>query len=338
ESDILDLTKSLFLRPGGQTSNFMYMLPIPLKLNSAYHPVALQFNNYTRNAMSAQNTNQTNSILVQIDKDTGILVNLAVSNVVNINGKTSVSQQSYKLIDTNKITFSNYISGTILIPSWVKLNAKFWSDGSITDAQFIQGVKYLIENNIVKIPPGTTNSPSTQMPSWVKDDANYWSNGTISNNEFAGALQYMISNGIIPVSSVQNDSTINSSGMPTGRIVIGNVSLDVEIANTMQSQIKGLQYHAPLSYSQGMLFSFPQPQEIPIWMKDMQFPIDIIWIDGSGNVLRVVKNAPVCTADPCTVYAQDLSDAQYVLEVASGFADKFGITTSSHMKIMTALP
>jgi len=67
----------------------------------------------------------------------------------------------------------------------------------------------------------------------------------------------------------------------------------------------------------------------------MQFPIDIIWFDESGNVLHVEKNAPACTADPCTIYGQDITQAQYVLEVASGFADRFGIDQSSHLQILT---
>jgi uncharacterized protein len=335
ESDTLDLTRSLFARPSGHTSNFMYMLPLPLRLNSAYHQGQMQFNNYTRTIMSAQNNNQTNSILVQIDKDTGILLNLAVSNVVNVDGKNTVNQQSYKLVDTNKITLSNYITGTISIPSWVRHDAKFWSDGSIADAQFIVTIQYLIENNIIKIPSGATSDTSTQIPSWVKDDAKYWSEGAIPDNEFASAIQYMTSNGIIHVSLDKNNTTINSSGLPTGRVTIGNVSIDVEIANTPASQIKGLQYHTPLTYGQGMLFSFVQPQEIPIWMKDMQFPIDIIWVDSSGNVMYIEKNAPACTSDPCQVYGQNMYNAQYVLEVASGFADKFGITIGSHVNIMT---
>ncbi|HEX5457986.1 MAG TPA: DUF192 domain-containing protein [Candidatus Nitrosotalea sp.] len=336
ESDVLDLAKSLFTRPSGQTSNFMYILPLPLKLNNAYHEMPLQFNNYARDAMSAQNTNQTNSILVQIDRDTGILLNLEVSNVVNVNGKNTVNQQSYKLVDTNKITFSNYVTGTVSIPSWVKHNAKFWSDGSITDTQFIAGIQYLINNGIIKMPSSSgTSNMSTQIPLWIKDDITYWSEGEISDSQFAGALQYLISNGLIHVLSDQKATSL--SGLPTGTVTIGDKPIAVEIASTQERQIKGLQYHTLLSYDQGMLFSFAHPQEIPIWMKDMQFPIDIVWVDSSGNILRIVKNAPACTADPCHVYGQDIFDAQYVIEVASGFADKFGINLNSHVKIMTTL-
>ncbi len=336
EYDTLDLSKALFTRPSGNTSNFMYMLPTPLKLNSAYHQEAVQFNNYTRDVLSAQNNNQTNSILVQIDKDTGILIRLTISHVVNVNGKVSVSQQSYKLISTNKITYSNYVTGQVFIPSWIKGNARFWSDGSITDAQFIQEMQYLIDNGIVNIPQTVpSDNSSSQIPSWVKDDAKYWSSGSISDNEFAGAIQYLTSNGMISLSSSQNGINSNLTDLPKGQVKIGNVLLDVEIADTLQRQNKGLQYHTPLSYGQGMLFPFAQPQVISIWMKDMQFPIDIMWFDSSGNVLHIEKNAPPCISDPCTIYGQNLAQAQYVLEVASGFADKFGITQNSHMQLLT---
>jgi len=333
ESDVLDLTKSLITRQNGQNSNFMYMLPVPLNLNSAYHQEVASFNNYDRSIMFAQNNNQTNSVLIKIDKETGILLDLEVSSVVNVNGQVSVKQQSYKLVDTNKITSSNYVTG-VSIPMWVKHNAKFWSDGSITDTQFTQGIQYLIETNVIKIPFSSANNTLSEIPSWVKSDATSWYKGSISDNEFAGAIQYLISNGLVHVSYTKNQSSTNPSDVPKGQIKIGGVLLDVEIANTPQLQIKGLQYHTPLSYGQGMLFTFAQPQEVPIWMKEMQFPIDIIWFDSSGNVLHVEKNAPPCTEDPCTIYGQSITQAQYVLEVASGFTDKFGIDQNSHLQIL----
>ncbi len=147
--------------------------------------------------MSGQNNNQTNYILVQIDNETGILLNLELSNVVNQNGKITVNQQSYKLIDTNKITSSSAI-GTMFIPSWIKQNAKFWSDGSIADDQFIQGIQYLIHQGILRIPHtnSDTNSVSA-IPLWVKNNAKYWSEGSMSDEEFVKSIQYLIATGVI---------------------------------------------------------------------------------------------------------------------------------------------
>jgi len=197
ESDILDLSKSLFTRPSGQTSNFMYILSTPLKLNGAYSPEIVQFNNYQRSVMSAQNNNQTNSILVQFDQDTGILMQLEISHVVNINGTVSVSHESYKLLDTNKITSSNVANNSMLIPSWIKQNAKFWSDGSISDSQFVQGIQYMIKKGILTPQTNTGTGFASKIPSWIKNDAKYWSEDFISDDEFVKSIQYLIANGII---------------------------------------------------------------------------------------------------------------------------------------------
>ena len=37
------------------------------------------------------------------------------------------------------------------IPDWIKNNAKWWSDGSIGDSDFIKGIQYLVEHGIVKV-------------------------------------------------------------------------------------------------------------------------------------------------------------------------------------------
>jgi uncharacterized membrane protein (UPF0127 family) len=325
EYDALDLSHSIFTRPGGITANFMYTFPIPLHLNNAYHENHTMVGSYDRTIMSGQNTNKTNSILVQIDKETGILVQLAVSQVVDTNGVVSVNQESYKLSGTNKITQSNYASsGMASDISTSKQNAQSWSSGSLSNSQFMQ---YLIANNLVQfssVPQGSAFS----IPSWVKTDAKSWSDGSISDKEFFAAIQYLVSSGIIHLQET------NPSGFPAGKVKLGSVYLDVDIADTPQRQVQGLQHHDMLSYNQGMLFPFAQPQVIPIWMKDMQFPIDIIWFDSSGNMLHVEKNAQPCI-DNCTIYGQGISQAKYVLEVADGFADRFAINQNSVLQILS---
>jgi len=62
------------------------------------------------------------------------------------------------------------VSGPI-IPQWVKNNAKWWSDGTIGDSDFVKGIQYLVQNGIVKIPPspGQYLQNSKQIPSWIKN-------------------------------------------------------------------------------------------------------------------------------------------------------------------------
>ena len=92
----------------------------------------------------------------------------------------------------------------ISIPDWVKDTAKWWVDGTITDAEFTSGIKYLIEHNIITIPQTTQGAKSQAIPAWVKNTAKFWSEGKITDKDFALGLQYLIKSGII---SVQADST-----------------------------------------------------------------------------------------------------------------------------------
>lgn len=85
------------------------------------------------------------------------------------------------------------------IPPWVKNNAKWWSDGTIDDQNFMNGIKYLIEKGIMTVPATNSTGQSQQIPSWIKTSAGWWANGEISDGDFVKGIQYLISNGIIRV-------------------------------------------------------------------------------------------------------------------------------------------
>lgn len=88
----------------------------------------------------------------------------------------------------------------IHIPMWVKNNANWWSTGKIADSDFMLGIGYMIQHEIITIPKTTHDSSLSQnIPSWVKSDARWWSEDQASDSEFVNALQYLIINGIIIV-------------------------------------------------------------------------------------------------------------------------------------------
>lgn len=101
-----------------------------------------------------------------------------------------------EIYDYSSFTVSN---GEVVIPSWIKNNAKWWSEGSVSEQDFIKGIQYLIQNNIVKIPPTSPSSNVEQIPPWVKNTARWWAEGQISDDEFVKAIQYLIANDIITV-------------------------------------------------------------------------------------------------------------------------------------------
>jgi uncharacterized membrane protein (UPF0127 family) len=72
---------------------------------------------------------------------------------------------------------------------------------------------------------------------------------------------------------------------------IGGDAFSVELATSSLTQARGLSGRTGLGENAGMLFLFNKPGVQNFWMKDMQFPIDIIWI-GDGKVLGFAQNAP----------------------------------------------
>ena len=91
---------------------------------------------------------------------------------------------------------------TVVIPSWIKNNAKWWSQGQVDDSEFVKGIQYLIQNGIMKIPATQGGSASSHsIPSWIKNNAGWWADGQISDSEFVKGIQYMVSSGIISVGS-----------------------------------------------------------------------------------------------------------------------------------------
>lgn len=112
------------------------------------------------------------------------------------------SKAGFITFDVN-IQESTTTTPQINIPSWIKNNAKWWSEGTIGDNDFVQGIQYLINQKIIKIPPTTPGSStgSNVIPEWIKRSAGWWADGTITDTDFVQGIQYLITNGIIKLKS-----------------------------------------------------------------------------------------------------------------------------------------
>ena len=123
------------------------------------------------------------------------------------------------------------------------------------------------------------------------------------------------SNGISPIATSER-----------GVVTFENATISVEIADTAFTRMRGLSGHAPLLADEGMLFIFDEPGVYGFWMKDMLFPIDIIWLDANRNVVHIKSNA-----DPSSYpesFAPEMP-AQFVLEVTAGYTNANGIEIGS---------
>jgi hypothetical protein len=106
-------------------------------------------------------------------------------------------------------------------------------------------------------------------------------------------------------------------------IQIGNAVIQAEFVTAQEDQIKGLSGRTFLAENAGMFFVFEYPMYWGIWMKDMNFPIDVLWITDDMKVSDIVENM-LPSSYPNT-YKPHIP-VRYVLEIPSGMAKKYGIT------------
>ncbi len=88
------------------------------------------------------------------------------------------------------------------VPSWIKMNAAWWSDGIISDIEFLSGIEYLLDENIIDVPIISTSyesDNSNNIPSWIKNNASWWSDGIVSDVEFLSSIEYMLEHGILTI-------------------------------------------------------------------------------------------------------------------------------------------
>lgn len=138
--------------------------------------------------------------------------------------------------------------------------------------------------------------------------------------------------GVACIAQVQA-AEVNPS-LATGTVVIaGRVTLTVELARTPEEQVRGLSGRPGLKPGHGMLFVYNRPHPVSIWMQDMRFPLDIIWIR-AGRIVAIEKHAPPLTPEgPERVYT---ATADLVLEVPAGFTDRQKIRVGD--SVQAALP
>ena len=102
-------------------------------------------------------------------------------------------------------------------------------------------------------------------------------------------------------------------------VEIGGQSVRVDLALTDAEQQQGLSGRKSLAKNEGMLFVFNKPGRYFFWMKDMNFPIDMIWLGENMKVVYVKKDArPELYPE---TYGPSV-DAKYVLEVPDNFSNQ----------------
>jgi uncharacterized protein len=109
---------------------------------------------------------------------------------------------------------------------------------------------------------------------------------------------------------------------------IGNQVFYAETVSNPEKMQKGLGKRNELCQSCAMLFQFSQPGKRSFWMKDMRFPLDIIWAS-NGKIVHIEKNV---SEDFSGIFSPQVL-ADQVLEINAGLSDKLGIEIGDNVQL-----
>ena len=116
----------------------------------------------------------------------------------------------------------------------------------------------------------------------------------------------------------------------TSKLCIKDVCVETEVVDLIESRQRGLMFRESLGENQGMLFIFEDEDWHNFWMKNMNFSLDIIWIDTKQEIVDIKENVQPCR-ETCDSIAP-AKKSKYALEVNSGFVKKNDIKIGDRVK------
>lgn len=97
--------------------------------------------------------------------------------------------------------------------------------------------------------------------------------------------------------------------------------IDIELAENDDERMQGLMYRRSMDDSKGMLFIFQREEPQSFWMKNTVIPLDIMYVNSKMEIVKIFKN----TVPFSEKSLPSEKPATYVVEVAGGYSDKYGI-------------
>ena len=122
-----------------------------------------------------------------------------------------------------------------------------------------------------------------------------------------------------------------SSKNQISKVSFNNFEWKVEVVSSYMTRMRGLSERGFLEEKSGLLFVFPDDNLHGIWMKEMNFNIDIIWIDKNFKIVGLEEN--VSPLSYPKVF-EPPTQSRYVLEINSGEAKKAEITIGDTLKFL----
>jgi uncharacterized membrane protein (UPF0127 family) len=144
---------------------------------------------------------------------------------------------------------------------------------------------------------------------------------------YGGVLLILLGIGTLIVQKNRADSPTVST---PHTVVIGTVPIKIDVADSDEERQRGLSGRQILPEGTGMLFIMPTNGYPSVWMPDMHFALDILWIDDTLKVVHIEEDVRP-ESYPAT-FRPDVP-ARYFLEVPSGFVQKNNIALGDAVRL-----
>jgi uncharacterized membrane protein (UPF0127 family) len=133
---------------------------------------------------------------------------------------------------------------------------------------------------------------------------------------------------LIPLAGCDSTDTTDPAVMlPTTTMQLGNRQFVMEKATTFGQQERGLMRRDSLADDHGMIFIFPKIGPETFWNHDVRFPLDVVFLDDQAKIVSIQQMKPYDDTNTQTV------QAQYVIELNKGTADKLGLKVGDQITL-----
>lgn len=143
--------------------------------------------------------------------------------------------------------------------------------------------------------------------------------------------------GILGIVFIPFDKTKNLD-FSKGNIKLGDKLMTVDVADSQLERQRWLTFETDkMNFNTGLLMVYDKPDLYSIWMLNIRYPLDLMWLDESGNIVYIKQNVPPCStvldSSKCTY--KNTIPAKFVLATTAGFIKYNNISKNSKFDIIS---
>src|SRR5829696_10355616 len=154
----------------------------------------------------------------------------------------------------------------------------------------------------------------------------------------APAIVVAVVIGVVGLIFIPSDIKHKNTAFPEGTIRIDQDVIKVEIAESDADKQRWLMFREQqLPFNSAMILVYEKSDLYSMWLLNIEYNLDLIWINENGNIVYMVKDAEPCknALDAASCTYKNTKPAKYIIAAASGFIDEHDITEKSIMTIIS---